>query len=400
MPDLLLASASPRRKALLAEAGYTFCVFSPDVEEIHDLTLGCEEQTITNALLKARAAHAQRPECLVIGADTLVYLDDKPLGKPASLDEARQMLRLLSGRTHRVCTGVAIVSSASETTFATITEVTFKTLNSEIIEEYLAKVHVMDKAGSYAVQERGDLIIADVNGSRSNVVGLPVEDLNQKLHSLGITPERQPQPTTRKTLVYDIGNVLVTFDFSRASSSIVNQSNCTPQEFLDRIDDIKQALEGGEIDEDTFFAQAIQLCAFTGTREEFETAWCDIFEVNEPMLQTLEHLRTLPDSPRLLLLSNTNEPHRRWLFEKYPQIFRHFEGGIYSHSARSMKPGDEIFRQLVADYTVDTSRAFYIDDLPANIAAGRSWGLHSRQYHPKEHAAFQQALNRWLAETP
>jgi septum formation protein len=400
MPDLVLASASPRRKSLLAAAGYQFSIVSPVVEEGHDPALSCVEQTVANARLKALEGLRMRPGSLVIGADTLVYLDDQPLGKPSDLTEARAMLTALSGRTHHVCTGVALASEERVQTFATLTAVTFKTLTPSLIDHYLSAVHVLDKAGAYAVQEQGDWIVASVEGSRSNVVGLPMEDLGTALTKLGVQPTQPAAaPDPRLTLVFDIGNVLVRFDFSRAASALSAHTPLSMTHFLERLDGIKDDFEGGLTSEDEFFTTAMQRCQFTGSREVFERAWCDIFEINKPMLATLERLSALPQPPRMVLLSNTNEPHRRWLFQQFPQVFRHFDGGIYSHTARSMKPQDEIFRQLVSEYALETERAFYIDDLEKNIAAGRSWGLHTWTYDLTEHPAFQQALDRWLAQT-
>ena len=174
---LVLASASPRRVQLLQAAGLTFDVVVPQVEEAHDVSQTCEALTIANALLKAQAAAQSRPEATVIGADTLVYVDGEPLAKPADLNEGREMLRRLSGRPHQVCTGVAIVSPGQTRTFAVITQVTFKPLTEEVITDYHAKVQVLDKAGGYAVQEHGDLIVERVEGSLSNVVGLPVDEV-------------------------------------------------------------------------------------------------------------------------------------------------------------------------------------------------------------------------------
>src|SRR3569623_424202 len=104
-PDfpLVLASASPRRVELMQEAGYTFEVMVPDVEEIHEEALSCEALTVENARLKALAIAPQRPGSLIIAADTLVYLDGKPIGKPRDMEEAAEFLRRLSGRVHQVC---------------------------------------------------------------------------------------------------------------------------------------------------------------------------------------------------------------------------------------------------------------------------------------------------------
>lgn len=183
---LVLASASPRRTELMQEAGYVFEVIIPEVEEAHDESLTCEALTVENARLKARVIAGQRPDAVVIAADTLVYLDEKPIGKPRDMEEAAAMLRRLSGRTHKVCTGVAIMSAGGEEerTFPVISEVTFKLLTDEIIRDYHSRIQPLDKAGAYAVQDESAMIIAQVEGSWSNVKGLPMERLMEELQDL------------------------------------------------------------------------------------------------------------------------------------------------------------------------------------------------------------------------
>lgn len=171
---------------LLREAGIRFEVVVPDVTEAHDASLSCEALTQANARLKSLAGLALRPDALVIGSDTLVYLENEPLGKPANLEEARATLRRLSGKTHQVCTGVSLASVDGVRDFAEITEVEFLPLTENVIKDYLLKVHVLDKAGSYAAQEHGELIIRAIRGSWSNVVGLPMERLSRELAA--ITP--------------------------------------------------------------------------------------------------------------------------------------------------------------------------------------------------------------------
>lgn len=180
---LVLASGSPRRVELMQEAGYEFEVLVPDVEEAHDESLTCEALTVENARLKGLAIAVSEPDAIVIAADTLVYLDDKPLGKPRDMEDAAAMLRRLSGRTHRVCTGVAVLArgGAVEKTFPVISEVTFKLLTEEVIREYHSKIQPLDKAGAYAVQDESAMIIDRVEGSWSNVKGLPMERLNEEL---------------------------------------------------------------------------------------------------------------------------------------------------------------------------------------------------------------------------
>lgn len=178
---LILASGSPRRRDMFAAAGLEFEVLVSPAEELHDtsmpLHLLCEE----NARLKAVAVSASHPGATVIGADTLVYIDQTPLGKPRDKQEARGMLAMLSGKTHQVCTGVCIAHGSEAETFHCITEVIFKTLTDETINAYMSKVNVMDKAGSYAIQEHGEMIIKEVRGDYDNVVGLPLRQLLEKL---------------------------------------------------------------------------------------------------------------------------------------------------------------------------------------------------------------------------
>lgn len=180
---LVLASTSPRRVQLLREAGHDFTVVSPEVEEAHDPTLTCEALTMENARRKALAGSRLAPGALVVGADTLVYVDQFPLTKPQDMEEARAMLRRLSGRTHEVCTGVALAwdEGKGTETFAIVTHVTFKHLDEAAISAYHTLVHVLDKAGGYAAQEHGGLIIERVEGSLSNVIGLPMEALEKHL---------------------------------------------------------------------------------------------------------------------------------------------------------------------------------------------------------------------------
>lgn len=188
---LLLASGSPRRAQLLREAGHPFDLLVPDVEEAHDATLTPEALTVENARRKATAAAAQRPHSLALGADTLVYLDGEPLGKPATLEEAAAMLRRLSGRGHEVCTGVWLAWQGGEkgTGFHVISRVLFKPLTDAEIHAYHARVNPLDKAGAYGIQEHGDMIIDHHEGSWTNIMGLPMEALAARLAALG-----QPAP--------------------------------------------------------------------------------------------------------------------------------------------------------------------------------------------------------------
>ncbi|OAI57625.1 hypothetical protein AYO49_06500 [Verrucomicrobiaceae bacterium SCGC AG-212-N21] len=171
---------------LMQEAGFRFEVLAPGVEEAHDESLTCEDLTVENARRKAHAIAQQRPDAVVIGADTLVYLDEVPITKPADMEEAAGMLRRLSGRTHQVCTGVALVwdGGAAERLFHVISDVTFKPLTEEVIRDYHSRIQPLDKAGAYAVQDESAMVIERVEGSWSNVKGLPMERLRAELLGL------------------------------------------------------------------------------------------------------------------------------------------------------------------------------------------------------------------------
>jgi len=172
---VILASASPRRRELLERAGLVFEIAHSPAEEIHDASIPPEELCETNAALKAEAVAALRPEATVIGADTLVFIDGEPLGKPADLDEARAMLRRLAGRAHRVCTGVCVIfPDGRRELFHDTTEVTFLPLDEAAIDAYLSIANPLDKAGAYGIQEYGERIISGISGSYENVMGLPV----------------------------------------------------------------------------------------------------------------------------------------------------------------------------------------------------------------------------------
>jgi septum formation protein len=173
---LVLASASPRRRELLERVRLSFEVVPSPAEEIHDASIAPEELCEMNAALKAAAVAALRPDATVIGADTLVFIDGEPLGKPADHGEARAMLRRLAGRTHRVCTGVCVIfAGGARVLFHDTTEVTFLPLDEAAIGDYLSVVDPLDKAGAYGIQESGERIISGISGSFENVMGLPVD---------------------------------------------------------------------------------------------------------------------------------------------------------------------------------------------------------------------------------
>ena len=181
MRRIILASSSPRRQELLNQMGVEFRVVITDVEEIYKEKGEARSICRRNALLKARAVAVSHPRQTVLGADTLVHLGDELFGKPSSLLKAKQMLRRLSGKMHQVTTACALVKGVRKKVFSVTTKVQFRELSDRQINAYLRAVSVLDKAGAYAVQEKGEWIVEAVHGSLTNVVGLPAERLYAEL---------------------------------------------------------------------------------------------------------------------------------------------------------------------------------------------------------------------------
>ncbi len=186
--SLLLASNSPRRRELLSAAGFEFDTAAPQIEERSDLNLTLREITALNAVRKGFSIARMHPMKIVLSADTLVILNDEIIGKPRDRDHAAKILRRLSGRVHEVCSSVLILhlARARSMTFYEISRVRFRRLNKDAVNEYLAKVNPLDKAGAYAAQGYGAKIIAKIEGSYTNVVGLPMERTIAALAKFGI----------------------------------------------------------------------------------------------------------------------------------------------------------------------------------------------------------------------
>jgi septum formation protein len=176
---------------LLSKGGFEFEIASPCVAERFDATLTLRELTLWNAFRKGMSIAQTHPDAVVLAADTLVALDNQIIGKPADLGEAAQILRRLSGRTHEVCSAVAIYQQTAgrSAVFHDVSRVRFRRLNEPTIESYLAKVDTLDKAGAYAAQGSGAEIIAKIEGSFSNVVGLPMEKTVAELAKFRIRPK-------------------------------------------------------------------------------------------------------------------------------------------------------------------------------------------------------------------
>ena len=192
---LILASQSPRRKYLLKQAGLQFKVIPSQVDESTVPMTSPESYVKILAEQKARDIARQYPDNYVIGADTIVLMDGTILGKPRSRDEARQMLARLSGKTHQVLTGFAVCCATKSYSYSdTIkTDVRFKNLAPEEIEWYIHTPEPFDKAGAYAIQGLGTILVKSINGSYTNVVGLPVCEVIELLLTEGIIGLNGPQ---------------------------------------------------------------------------------------------------------------------------------------------------------------------------------------------------------------
>jgi septum formation protein len=192
MPSLVLASSSPRRSTLLSDAGFQFEIAPPALAEKFDVAVTLRELTLWNAIRKGMSVAQTRPNAVVIAADTLVALENKIIGKPSDLEEAAQILERLSGRTHEVCSAVLIYhqTSGRSAVFHDISRVRFHRLNRAMIKRYVAKVNSLDKAGAYAAQGTGAKIIAKIDGSFTNVIGLPMEKMIATLAKFGIRPKK------------------------------------------------------------------------------------------------------------------------------------------------------------------------------------------------------------------
>jgi septum formation protein len=189
---LLLASNSPRRRELLAGAGLKFETASPDVAERFDGDFTLRELTAWNAVRKGLSVARKHPHQVVLAADTLVAMQGTVIGKPRDLGDAARILRLLSGQVHEVCSSVFVchLARGRSILFHEISRVRFRRLHQAQIESYLAKVNPLDKAGAYAAQGHGAEIIEKIEGSYTNVVGLPMEQTMEVLAQFGAKPRR------------------------------------------------------------------------------------------------------------------------------------------------------------------------------------------------------------------
>lgn len=198
-------------------------------------------------------------------------------------------------------------------------------------------------------------------------------------------------PMPGPVLLSDIGNVLTFFDFSVAARRVAERSPYPAEALSARLDHIKLPFENGDMDDDTFVAEAIKALEFQGTAADFRLIWCEIFTQNEAMKSSLA---PLVGKVPMKLLSNTSALHKDYLLATY-DIFAPFTGGIYSYSAKCSKPGQEIFDLTIRELDLDPAQTFYIDDLEANIATALKVGLQAHPYHPSRHEELQAELTAW-----
>lgn len=183
---LILASGSPRRHELLRKAGIEFEICAPDICEDRHPDERAISYALRMALEKAEKVARQFPQHFALGADTIVVVDEEILGKPSDEKDAARMLRLLSGRSHQVTTAVSVIAPGKlADTRSFTTQVVFRQLEEDEIQQYIAGGEPMDKAGAYAIQGDAAPWVTDVKGEYSNVVGLPLPLVTEMLHTCG-----------------------------------------------------------------------------------------------------------------------------------------------------------------------------------------------------------------------
>lgn len=174
---IVLASQSPRRVELLKEIFTQFEVAPSSIEEVLDPGLRPEANAQNLARVKAESIASNFPDCWVIGADTLVTLDHEIFGKPEDEEDAKRILKKISGREHLVVTGICVVGPKKTLDKAVISQVKIKPLTDQEIEDYIATGEPMDKAGAYAIQGKGSFMVRSFSGSKNNIIGLPLDEL-------------------------------------------------------------------------------------------------------------------------------------------------------------------------------------------------------------------------------
>ena len=186
MKDFIVASASPRRKEILSMGGFGFRIIPSDCDETIKEKLSPEETVKELAERKALSVLEKNENSVVLGCDTVVALGDEILGKPSDREDAFKMIKALSGKTHRVCTGVCIADKDKTNTFVSVAEVEFYELSDETAESYVATGECDDKAGAYGIQGLGGTLVKSIKGDYYAIVGLPYAETVRVLSEFGI----------------------------------------------------------------------------------------------------------------------------------------------------------------------------------------------------------------------
>lgn len=194
--------------------------------------------------------------------------------------------------------------------------------------------------------------------------------------------------------LFDIGNVIIGVDFIPALKRLIPEGTENADQRLETLLTRKDEFEAGRISPAEYFPWAAETIGFHGSHEEFLRAWVDIFTPNHAMWQSIEQLHAA--GHKLILFSNINNPHKEYLLETYP-IFEKFAGGVFSYETGHIKPESEIYQLAINDWQLDPKNTAYIDDLPANIAAGEKAGFQCHQYDVAHHTAFLHWLDNVIS---
>lgn len=181
MKQIILASKSPRRKQILEMAGFSFKIIVADIDESIDINNDLAQEIEKLSFLKALKVFSDNKDSIVIGADTIVVVDNEVLGKPKDKEDAYRMLKKLQNNKHYVITGVTILANDKSETFSNVSEVYFNPISDEKIKEYIETNEPMDKAGAYAIQGIGAKFIRKINGDFYSIMGLPLSDVYSRI---------------------------------------------------------------------------------------------------------------------------------------------------------------------------------------------------------------------------
>lgn len=193
--------------------------------------------------------------------------------------------------------------------------------------------------------------------------------------------------------LFDIGNVLLAFDFEPSMKSLVPSNHPNPAQLVDQLLAKKNDFESGKISVSDYTKWALHTLESSASEKEFHSAWQNIFTPNFPMWEVVQQLHS--QGHRLILFSNINGIHAPWIFEQHSS-FSLFHGAVLSHEVGSIKPEASIYEYAIREYGLTPERTYYIDDLPANIRTGKELGFLTHQYRLDDHAAFEAWLSKHL----